>query len=234
MKLITNRGFVLTSTLLAWALGLTALLGGGAYVVSTADFGNSSASDSVLMLTDSVSEEEAQGLIFMREEEKLARDVYRTLFDAWDVRIFQNISYSEEQHMSAVKSLLDKYNIDDPVTDDIVGVFVNTDLQNLYNSLIDKGTVSLVDALEVGATIEDVDIRDLQNELAKTDNKDIEAVYENLMRGSRNHMRAFVGQLESRGGEYKAQFLDQSEIDEILADNQERGNHRGGAKRNGM
>jgi len=75
----------------------------------------------------------------------------------------------------------------------------------------------------VGAIIEDLDIFDLQNLLDETDNPDIERVYTNLLMGSENHMRAFMRQLDSQGGTYEANFLEQSEIDEILASGQQGG-----------
>ena len=56
-----------------------------------------------------------------------------------------------------------------------------------------------MDALIVGATVEDLDIKDLIDLLNKTDNPDIILVYNNLNKGSRNHLRAFIAQIESLG-----------------------------------
>ena len=78
--------------------------------------------------SESLSETELSGLQFMREEEKLARDVYSTLYEKWGLPIFSNIAQSEQTHTEAVRDLLEKYNQPDPVIDDTVGVFVNTDL----------------------------------------------------------------------------------------------------------
>ena len=89
-------------------------------------------------------------LTYMREEEKVARDVYIVLYDQWQSRIFKNISLSEQTHMDAIKTLLDKYGIADPAAGKEVGEFTNPDLQAMYDELIDAGSVSLVDALEVG------------------------------------------------------------------------------------
>ncbi len=177
--------------------------------------------------TQSISSEEKEDLLFMREEEKLARDVYITLYKKWGERVFDNISRSESRHALAIKSLLDKYQIKDPVTNDSVGVFQNSELQKLYNDLTTKGVLSLKDALVVGATVEDVDIRDLHNAIARTDNDDIKFVYENLMRGSRNHMRSFYSSLKRVGGDYKAQYISQDELEQIINSDIERGNHGG-------
>ena len=172
---------------------------------------------------ENMSEDEIDGLVFMREEEKLARDVYTTLYEKWSLPIFSNIAQSEQTHTEAVKNILDKYNLDDPVTDDLVGIFVNEALQNLYNDLTVQGMSSIEDALIVGATIEDLDISDLLVQLEKTDNQDITFVYENLLRGSRNHLRAFISLLERYNGNYAPQYITQDVYDEILSSQQETG-----------
>jgi len=167
--------------------------------------------------TDTLSAVEIEGLLYMREEEKLAQDVYLTLYEKWGMRIFQNISGSEQTHMDAVKTLLDRYDLDDPAAGLVVGVFTNATLQELYDQLIDEGSQSLADALRVGATIEEIDILDLEERIAQTDNRDIQLVYENLMRGSRNHLRAFVSTLERQAGEiYQPQYLSQTAYDVIV------------------
>ncbi|MDA3855317.1 MAG: DUF2202 domain-containing protein [Candidatus Woesearchaeota archaeon] len=112
---------------------------------------------------EELSQEEMNGLLLMKEEEKLARDVYLELYDIWSQQIFTNIASSEQTHTTAVKSLLDKYDIEDPMTNDERGVFENQELQDLYNQLVEQGSNSLVDALSVGATVEDLDIKDLQD-----------------------------------------------------------------------
>ena len=88
----------------------------------------------------SLSATEIDSLQFMREEEKLARDVYLTLYDVWNVEIFNNIASSEQQHMDAIKSLLDKYDLDDPIIDNnSIGDFHNPVLQALYTELVERG-----------------------------------------------------------------------------------------------
>ena len=176
-----------------------------------------------------LSEEEIRGLLYMREEEKLARDVYLVLYEKWGLPIFQNIARSEQTHMDAVKTLLDRYDLQDPVSDEI-GVFTNPDLQALYDQLISQGSQSVVDALKVGALIEEVDIEDLKSWIAKTDNRDVILVYENLMKGSRNHLRAFTSQLESYGVTYEPQVLSIEEYNEIVGTPMEAGPAGGGGQ----
>jgi hypothetical protein len=151
---------------------------------------------------------EAEGLLFMREEEKLARDVYLTLYDQWHINIFQNIAASEQTHTDTVKTLLDRYGLEDPMINDKIGVFNNADLQALYDQLAAQGSQSLSEALNVGAAIEEIDILDLEKYIAQTENSDIQRVYESLLKGSRNHLRAFVNTMENQiGARYQPQYL---------------------------
>jgi hypothetical protein len=166
---------------------------------------------------------EQEGLLLMREEEKLARDVYEYLYNRYEMKIFTNIMGSEETHMFAVKIMLDKYEIDDPADSSPPGVFENSTLQKVYNDLIEKGDLSLTDALIVGTIIEDLDIHDLNHLLESTSNQDLIYVYENLNLGSRNHLRAFYPQVLNNNGEYDADYISQEEFDEIIASSREFG-----------
>ena len=138
---------------------------------------------------------EIDGLLYMREEEKLARDSYLTLYDQWHLAIFYKISNSESMHMSKVKELLDRYGLPDPAAGNAVGVFTNPILQQLYNDLMLQGSQSSTEALRVGVAIEEVDIADLQKYLASTKKADITNVYTMLMNASYNHLNAFNSQL---------------------------------------
>ncbi len=159
----------------------------------------------------------------MRQEEKLARDVYLTLYEKWGLRVFTNIAQSEQSHMDAVKVLLDKYGLEDPAADNVIGVFKDQVFTDLYNSLVEKGSASLTEALKVGATIEDLDIKDLEDEIALTDNEDIKMVFQNLWKGSRNHLRSFYSLIVANGETYEPQYISQEEFDAIVNSPKERG-----------
>lgn len=166
---------------------------------------------------------EAAGLTFMREEEKLARDVYQYLYPLWNVTLFDNISRSEQQHFEAIGALLDRYRLDDPALQDLPGVFQSAELQDIYDQLIALGSTTSLAALQVGALIEETDIVDIQEAIAATDQRDIIRVYESLLRGSRNHLRAFVAAIEAQGVPYTAQVLPQEAVDAIVDSPMERG-----------
>uniref|UniRef100_A0A832G7I8 DUF2202 domain-containing protein n=1 Tax=Ignavibacterium album TaxID=591197 RepID=A0A832G7I8_9BACT len=157
--------------------------------ISKASFTESLQSELVVY---DLSQEEIDGLIHMRLEEKLARDVYTTLGNTWNYKIFLNIKTAEQNHMQAVKRLLVKYGIEDPITDDEVGVFSDPQFQALYDQFVLQGNVSAYEAFMVGKTIEELDIADLQNQLTNVvDNPDIIRVYQNLMTASESHLAAF-------------------------------------------
>lgn len=154
----------------------------------------------------------------MREEEKLAHDVYLALYENWGLSIFQNIVNSELTHTEAAKSLLDAYGLEDPAAGTEPGEFVNADIQALYDELIAQGSQSLSESIQIGAAIEEVDILDLETYQAQTDNARISMVYENLMKGSRNHLRSFTSTLNQQTGEtYQPQYLSTDAYQSILA-----------------
>lgn len=169
-----------------------------------------------------LSETEKNGLVFMREEEKLAHDVYLKLYEKFNLPIFNNISQSEKTHTEAVKTLLDRYQITDPTSDE-VGVFSDQVLQSLYDELLSE-SISVESALKAGALVEEVDIVDLEKYLNETDNQDIILVYNNLLKGSRNHLRSFVKNIQRQTGEeYIPQKLEAVYYEEIVGSDIERG-----------
>lgn len=170
-----------------------------------------------------VSEEEKDGLLFMIEEEKLARDVYAFLYERWGVPVFNNIASSEQTHMSDLLLLIERYDLENPVTNDTAGVFADPALQKLYVELTEMGSKSLIDALTVGATIEDLDIADLMEQREVSDNEDLDIVYQNLEKGSRNHLRSFTGQLERYGTSYTPQYISQEYLNVIVSSQREIG-----------
>jgi len=153
----------------------------------------------------------------MREEEKLAHDVYVALYARWGKNIFDQISLSETTHTEAILALLVKYGIDDPAAGNPAGVFTDPTLQGLYDTLIAMGAPSLIDGLKVGALIEETDIRDINAKKAVTDEADILTVYSNLLCGSQDHLRAFNSQLLGLGYLYVPQVITQAQWDAIVA-----------------
>ena len=165
--------------------------------------------------TTDLSKAEKEGIQLMREEEKLAHDVYLFLLEKWNLPIFNNISNSETRHFNAVGYLIENFEIED-ISSSEVGKFQNEKIALLYDSLTQKGSETLVEALKVGAFIEEFDIADLQNLLAIASDSTIAGVYQNLLRGSGNHLRAFTFQLQNRNEIYKPVVLNEADFLAII------------------
>lgn len=185
-----------------------------------------SASNSTGILAGTVSLQpltvaETDTLLFVREEEKMARDVYLTLYSKWGQLIFQNIATrSEQQHMDTMKRLVDSLGLVDPVVSDAVGDFTDPAIDGLYDQLVARGSTSVAEGLAVGAFIEEFDINDLQEAIDEamdgTNQLPLVQAYTNLMCGSRNHLRSFVSQIEMGGVNYQAQVMPQATVDLIV------------------
>jgi hypothetical protein len=150
------------------------------------------------VISGTVTESESTGLLFMREEEKMARDVYAYLYAKYKLIVFGNITKSENAHMLAVLRLVTAFKIKDNSNNN-PGEYTNTHIRDLYQQLITMGNISLIDALKVGVLIEQTDISDLQKELLSVKNTSIKTVYTNLMAGSNAHLKAFSWNLNIKG-----------------------------------
>lgn len=193
-----------------------------------------------IIAVSTLDEGELHHLVFMREEEKLARDVYLTLGGLYPgLKPFAKIDGSEQRHTDTVKNRLEQYSIPDPNTDDRVGYFTGEYYGGYflekYELLTSWGSESSIDALYVGAFIEELDMKDIVHcpdvivdmdngidegdcGLLYTDEHSLIESYTNLLEGSKDHLRAFVRSIEKVIGEgnYLAQVLSQKEVDEIL------------------
>ncbi|MGB5555722.1 MAG: DUF2202 domain-containing protein [Flavobacteriaceae bacterium] len=163
--------------------------------------------------------EDKEALLFMLEEEKLARDTYRFLDDLWAINQFSNIKESEQSHMNSVITLLEQNAIEYTILPD--GEFANSEIQELYDQFIIDGSIDEKLALRVGATIEDLDIVDLENYLQSSKNDAITSVFENLQCGSRNHLKSFVVALEQYETSYEPQYLTVNDYELIISSSRE-------------
>jgi hypothetical protein len=210
-------------------------------MIASSSYAGKPVSDSEDTRVTSLDANEQTHLVFMREEEKLARDVYIMLSTLYpDSPVFGNIDDSEQRHTDAVKDKLNQYGIEDPNTNDNVGVFTGKDygwyFTEKYDELVSRAAMSELDALYVGAFIEELDMLDI-NQCPKvivessqditdvsacgkvyTDNTDIQRLYASLLEGSESHLAAYVRRIETVIGEgaYQAQVLAQEQVDEIL------------------
>lgn len=191
------------------------IIGSLSFISSCKDDDNNTPSGKTSNTTVSLTQDEEHDLLHLREEEKLARDVYLYTYDKYNLNLSLNISNSEQQHMDQVLSLLNKYGLDDPAHPDR-GVFADSSLQALYHSLTTKVDSSQLDGLIVGAIIEDLDIADIQTFMQRTAKQDITNLYESLMCGSRNHLRSYYSNILNNNGTYSPQYITQAYFDQII------------------
>ena len=160
---------------------------------------------------------EKEGMLFIWEEEKAARDLYMSLYDKNNLTIFMNLVRSEQSHMDQAKAIIDKYGLS--LQKDEPGAFQNQTLQKIHDELLATGLQSDQDALKIAATFEEISIMDLQKELAATKTEDIRVVYQGLLAGSRKHLRSYVADLQGRGIQYAPRYLSKSEFEETIKAN---------------
>jgi hypothetical protein len=176
-----------------------------------------------------------EGLAYVREEEKLAHDVYLFLAEQWDAAVFTNIAASEQTHTDTIQGLLAVYNLADPAAGAQPGQFTDPTLQALYDRLTAQGSFSLAEALKVGAAIEEIDILDLQARLAGDLPDDVRLAYENLLAGSYNHLSAFTSTLLRQTGEtYVPQYMTLEAYESALEQATIGGNGNGNGYRGGQ
>lgn len=189
---------------------------------------------SALIETSDLTDTELASLLKMKEEEKLARDVYAVLAKKWGSQVFTNISAAENNHLNAIVLLLTNYGSTETAIGE-AGVFADAAVQTLYNDLVAKASVSIEEAYKTGALIEEMDIKDLTDALSTTTNENIILVFENLTKGSRNHLRAYNRQLTTLGIIYTPVYVSQTDYDLIVSSSMEKGKqYRMNGQGNGM
>ena len=211
----TTRTLLLIAAVAVTLVGLPAWAGQGFGGLGGAGLGLGGGGHGSGTGITALSEEEAAILTYMREEEKLARDVYLCMYEQWEAAIFNRIAISEQQHMDTMGKKLDKYSLPDPALPTI-GLFTNPDLQAKYDQLVADGVLSYIDGLEAGADIEEIDMLDIQYAIDITTHLDVVTAYQNLLEGSKNHLRAFVGALAAQGIEYVPRYISQELFDAIM------------------
>lgn len=158
-----------------------------------------------------------EGISYIIEVEKVARDAYQYFYDKWGIPLMRDISISEQAHMDMVKKLVETYNIDNPTEGNDYGEFTNSQLQQLYYDLIEQGSSSEDDAIAIAAMIEEIDIVDIKRYHEQTENDDIDTTYSDLTIGSRVHLQKFVSLLKDKGLEYQPNYLSKEEYNQIIA-----------------
>lgn len=229
MKNVVLSGFLVASSLVASSCqkdDINAENAQYASVLAVSGDGTTSVIEanlkSALIETSDLTDSELASLLKMKEEEKLARDVYAVLAKKWGSQIFTNISAAENNHLNAIVLLLKNYGSTETSIGQ-AGIFTDAAVQTLYNDLVAKASVSIAEAYKIGALIEEMDIKDLTEALSGTTNENVTLVFENLLKGSRNHLRAFNRQLTTLGIVYTPVYISQADYDLIVSSSMEKG-----------
>jgi hypothetical protein len=146
-------------------------------------------------ISTELTEQEKDDLLFMWEEEKMARDIYSLMNQKYQAKVFQNIGASEKKHMDSVKNLLTQVGLSTPANENQIGLFTNPIIIDMYTDLLYRGNQSYQEALQVGMDIEVTDIADLNLRIQNARDPGIIKVYEALREASINHKAAFERQL---------------------------------------
>ncbi|WP_327010704.1 DUF2202 domain-containing protein [Dactylosporangium sp. NBC_01737] len=138
-----------------------------------------------------LNEQQKTALAAMAQEEKLAGDLYRAFAAQYPVAVFDRIAAAEDQHLTAVRTLLARYGISDPTEGKPAGQFADATVQATYDRLLAQGKGSQSAAIGVAQQVERTDIADLQQALNGLDAADVTQVYQHLLAASRQHLTAF-------------------------------------------
>lgn len=151
--------------------------------------------------TAPLSDAEKTDIALMRDEERLAKELYEAFGEKWAVDAFTRIASSEQRHFDAMGTIITRYRLPDPAADAEVGTYSNPELQKLWDDWYARGMESKKAAIAVGVELETRDIADLKAAIETSDNPDLDRVYANLLRGSENHLKAFeaLARGETRG-----------------------------------
>jgi len=176
----------------------------------------SSVSEALSSAKSSLTQELKDSITYMYNEEKLAKEIYLNVNEKQPLKQLYNIATkSEIKHEQAVNDLAVKYDLNITLYPDTPehydkksleeygsGEFAVVAIQELYDTLYDKGIQSPKDALEVGCMVEVTDVDDLDNYMkqAKDANAlDVVAIFDFLRKGSYNHYWAFDKGLKNSG-----------------------------------
>ncbi|MDF0591259.1 DUF2202 domain-containing protein [Candidatus Methanocrinis natronophilus] len=163
--------------------------------------------------TGALSAAEVEGMAFILEEERMARDLYLEFYKTTRLAVFHDVAVSEEIHIASILTLMERRGL--PAPPEAPGVYADEALQRMYEELL-AAAESPEAALRAAAQVEEASVHDLSTEIEGTLEPDLISVYGGLMVGSQKHLRTFVRALEDRGEEYIPTILSQEEFDRIV------------------
>lgn len=132
-----------------------------------------------------------QALADQAELEKLSHDVYLAFAESTGDPRFEQVAHAESRHLAALRSLLERYGLEDPTEGLTVGEFSSDQVAERYRTAVDAGSDSLADALDAARELERADLDGLSEAADGLDAPDVERVYEHLTASSERHLEVF-------------------------------------------
>lgn len=145
------------------------------------------------LASGTLSSEQEATLEYQAEEEKLSHDLYIAFGDLYGDDVFDRIASAETKHLSAVRSLLERYDLVDPTAEQEIGTFSSESVQKLYDSFLAQGSASLEGAYDAARSVESDDISFLIAATEGMTAPDVLAVYGHVLTASQHHLAAFGG-----------------------------------------
>ena len=170
-----------------------------------------------------ITKEEKQDIWFILEEEKMVRDLYYNFYQEYDNEVFEKLYKAENTQFEAVQQLVRNYNLEDPTSNKDVGKFKNLQIQMIYDELLEQGNENIKESMIASIDAQERSLRDVRENIERTDKDDIIFVFKNLETASKNHLRILMERLKEEGKDYESQYLEQADFDDITSDEIETG-----------
>lgn len=136
---------------------------------------------------------EQNDLRFMAEKEKLMTLIYEVMYDVYNKETFNDIYRSKKRHMNLLAARIDKYELDNPITNMGDEEFENYNLEQIYSNFLSVSHSGMPNALKFIKSMEEQHIADLEGFLAQLDgNSDITNIYNMCLTESKNHLEIIL------------------------------------------
>lgn len=131
-------------------------------------------------------------LVSMALNEKLTHDLYAQFYQAYHLRVFDNVAAAENNHLQALRTLMARYGITDPTAGQPAGNFgASSSAQATYDRLLSQGKASEQAALNVASGLENDAISSYGTALNGLSAQDAVQVLQNLKAAETRHLAAF-------------------------------------------
>jgi len=155
------------------------------------------ADDVVPDTTPVLSNTEKAGLLQMVEIEKLHHDVYLCMSENNQCEIFDELCSCDKNFMDQLSEKVDKYKLENPITERETGIYADPDIQAKYNEFLIISNGQLQDFLAFAKQIEEYGLASLTTRMAQVDgNEDIAEIYTDMKEQSQCQLESIVNKID--------------------------------------